>query len=545
MIDRQRFATIFGTSMLVLSLVAFGVPVPTIVQDGTPETTGTTGAVDAPTEGVPATPASVELRRTDGVLTQDAEALACGGICTAGIIAVTAGAAGTVIGSTYFSESDEAIDDSGATQSAAYYTVQSFEDRIETNYKTLNSSYESTRTMAYRVGETSFAEAMANDSSKSEAQQAADQAVTEYLADTIEDEFVRRNNAYMSQVDALIAQNATSINAGYTGLSYRNWTIYSDTSEARTFNISTAYLGTSDQSWLPYQEITMSGSIEFSFEDAEFDTIHMETYGPETQDLVDDYLNIRGEVVSEITNFSDSVNESQYENLSPDDVVSPVNQALEWGQSYNETGSSGYAAALASSLGYAVNGTGTMYHVKMPASSSTWYNGTVYADEGTIPGGTIETGTVYNGSDTTAYVATKSGSTELNDDWKVVSIESRTGETLNQTKLSTWSRDELNASDPLETLNEWKRLNQNVSDDGGDGLFGGLLGGDGFLPFIPGGNLVHVLIVAGGAFLLSRRDGGGGTFLMGGGGSSGSGGSDTIVMGGGGSSGGGSDGGDG
>jgi hypothetical protein len=460
MIDRRRAVSIFGVSVLILSLVSFGVPVPVIQDDGTPEKSESVDGIH--------TSYDVEIQTTDGYMTQDARALACGGLCVAGVIALSAGTAGTVIGANYFSSD---VTD----QSSAYYAAESLKDRIQKDYSTLNSSYEATRTMAYRVAETSFAEAMANGSTKTEAQIAADEAVTEYLADTIEDEFVRRNNAYVSTAKALAFEVGWDSPAGtLSSVGYQNVTVFPSSSESRTFNMSYIDISGSRYSW--YSDDAIS-SLSVSFSSDSYSTVEVQTKMTEFQALSADYADIRGEVSNEIADFTDSVSESQYENLSADEVVSPVNQALEWGEDYNETGSSGYASALASSLGYAVNETGTVYSVKMPASSSTWYNGTVYADESTIPNGTITTGKVYNGTSTTAYVATSSGTTTLDQDWKVVDIETRTGESLNETALSTWSRDELNASAPLETLEKWQELKEEAQ-SGGGGVFPGF-GGDG------------------------------------------------------------------
>jgi hypothetical protein len=493
MIDRKRAASIFGVSVLILSLVSFGVPVP-VVQDGTPDKSESVDAIHPSYE--------IQMTTTDGYMTQDARALACGGFCVAGVVALTAGTAGTVIGAKYFSASP-------SDQSSAYYAAENLKDRIQADYSTLNSSYEATRTMAYRVAETSFAEEMANGSSKSQAQAYADQEVEDYLSGVVNDEIVRRNNAYTTTIQRI--QNNSGVHMGFGSpsdtMATRNVTLPND-NETEVVLLD----GPDDRTfyYVGVAKAPDNNNYTVLFDSSDYDDVTLPIPDPY---IYDRYVGIETEVDNEIANFTDSVSEAKYENLSADEIVSPVNQALEWGESYNETGSSGYASALASSLGYAVDETGTVYSVKMPHDSSTWYNGTVYADESTIPNGTITTGKVYNGSDTTAYVATSSGTTTLDKDWKVVEIETRDGESLNATALSTWSRDSLNASAPLTTLEKWKELKEEAESGG---IGGGLFSGGGFLPLVPWDSaLIDVLVLLGAGYLLVGGRRGGGTVVSG------------------------------
>jgi hypothetical protein len=128
---------------------------------------------------------------------------------------------------------------------------------------------------------------------------------------------------------------------------------------------------------------------------------------------------------------------------------------------------------------------------------------------------------------TTAYLATESGGfNELSSDFEILSIEdAATGEALNYTAPVTYAGINTSATAPTNLGKYLQDLsaaldNRTVTGTEG-GLFGGFLGGDGFLPFVPGGTLVHVVILAVGAYLLLGRDGGGGTIVMGGGGSDG------------------------
>jgi hypothetical protein len=501
--SRKRYAAravfVFGVSALLLSALMFA-PIPTI--DVSDDESQTQNVETVEPEPLPtSTSVEIQLTTTDGYMTQDARAIVPA--VAVGAVALSSGVAGTLIGKEYFSKS--AGDDF-----EAYYLYTNLEDRIKGDLTNIDNSYEPTRTMAYRIAETEFAEEMANGSSKTVAQANATKAVNDYLSKVINDEIVRRNNAYVSTIDSIQSFRTIDVGENIDGFTRKNEMSLPNGStvnatETRAGGTGGTFYGFVSGNSILDVRPTLIGAADGP------DSHQIDL--PNVQRLstsYNEYKSISSEVETEIASFSDSVSKSQYENLSADEIVSPVNQALEWGENYNQTGSSGYASALASTLGYDVAETGTMYHVKMPANGSTWYNGTVYADESTIPNQTITTGKVYDGSSTTAYVATSSGTTTLNEDWMVVDIETRTGETLNQTELSTWSRDSLNASSPLETLEKWQELKEEAGSGGGGGLGSGLVGGG-----------IGLIALLGAAFLLMRdgEDGSGGsTVVLGGGG---------------------------
>ena len=449
MIDRRRAASVFGASMLLLSLVAFGVTVPVGFEDGGG------GATDAPSTA--ATSYDIETTEYGGYMTQDAD----GALLTTavvGTIALSAGVGGTLILTGYFDKSPDG-------QTEASYMVKNLEDRIETDYSTLNSSYEETRTMAYRVAETEFAESMANGSSKIEAQTHADKEVKEYLRDTIEDEFVRRQNAYVSTFTAISTTDGVNIQfGGFVENSIVSSVNDTVTYLGKTYNISKNKIsGGNEYYWLGRAE----GGWTAKFDSGSISDKNIDAKQSEFDALASKYASIHGEVSNEISNFSESVSESQYENLSADEIVSPVNQALEWGQSYEDTGSSGYANALAGSLGYNTSDLGTTYTLDTPNNGT--INGTLYGDFENVGVNDTLSG------DGVQYVATDDGQNyQLSGGEEVERIELKNGTAVNETEFSAWSRDELNASAPLETLNEWQSLKQNLSDGGlfGGGLFG-------------------------------------------------------------------------
>lgn len=479
MIDTRRFATVLAVGLLTASLVAFGVPY-VDYNDGTPETT-TYDEHAAVQEGDALLPA----------------------VAAGAAVALSAGTAGTVIGAGYF-------DDDVDSQSQAYYSAQNLVDRTETDYKNLNSSLEETRTMAYRVAESEFAREMANDSTKSEAQTAADEAVTQYMVDVLEDEFVRRNNAYVSTIASIDDTEGvdvdTSSGGGAAELSYWELEVYAGSSESRTFNVS-SFGG----SWV--EGDGDNPNYEIDFDDSDYETLGWYGYHlAEMKELWGDYEDIRAEVTDEIETFADEVDEEEFEDLDPDDITSPITQATEFGEDYNDTGTSGYAGAMAQSLGYDTSDIGTTYQVEMTPQSGNWYNGSVYADADTIDNATLEVGETYDGSEITAWVALdgEAETVELDDEFHIHGIETQDGEEVNETELSTWSRQELDADAPTQTLQDWQDTVANASGLG-SGLFGGgFFGGEGFLnaPFddapIPGGNAVHLGISAIGIFGAAR-----------------------------------------
>lgn len=482
MIDTRRFVTVLAVGMLTASLVAFGVPYVSY-DDGSPET----------------------MVYDEYAAVQEGDAL-LPAVAAGAAIAVSAGVAGTVIGSGYFEEDVDG-------QSGAYYSAQSLSDRIEANYKNLNSSYEETRTMAYRVAEAEFAREMANDSTKSQAQAAADDAVADYVADTIDDEFVRRNNAYVAQVISISEANSTLVSSDgdvVSGTTNDTIDLMGDEYEYQQLT-----LGDANPRSPVFNDFASLSALEAKFDSDDFDNVVIQNhfdYDGRYEDLVEDYEDIYHEVTDEIETFADEVDESDFDDLDPDDVTSPITQALEFGEDYNDTGTSGYAGAMAQSLGYDTADIGTTYQVEMTPHSGNWYNGSVYADADTIDNATLEVGETYDGANITAWVALD-GDAEtvaLDDDFKIHGIETQDGEQVNQTQLSTWSRQELDADAPTQALQDWQDTIANASALQSGIFGGGLFGGEGFLnaPFdgspIPGGNAVHLGISAIGVFGLAR-----------------------------------------
>jgi hypothetical protein len=392
-------------------------------------------------------------------------------------------------------------------QTSASFAIQNLDDRIQADYSRLNNSYEATRTMAYRIAESEFSKEMANGSSKTEPQAHADKEVREFVADTWENKFARRSNSYASVVVQATSLSGISIGsfASYSGASYSNRTIFAGTSQERTVNLTEIPYGSSTpgRNWA-YSGTTDSFTVTFSA-----DSVDNVPVSPKMDDFVslgDKYLSIYDEVSGEISTFSQNVSESEYDNLSASDIPSPITQATEFGQEWNDTGSSGYASALSASLGLSVD-VGTTYHVEL-LDTGTHYNGTLYAEESQFPNNTIETETVYDGANQSVWLATTSGeSFDIDTDYKVHGIELRDGNATNSTALSDYSRTSLNASAPIENLNDWMDLRQKAGTSGAAG--GGLLGGN---------SLFILLALAGAALFLYAREqddgnGGGGTTI--------------------------------
>jgi hypothetical protein len=415
-------------------------------------------------------------------------------------------------------------------QSTASYSADSLANALVDDSDRLKNSIEAYRTLAYREAEAAFARSMANGSSKSDAQVAADEAVTKYVAGLLQNQHAAQTNGYASEIVALQQPDGVTVKDN-TG-DFRDWsvksenvTVFPSSSESR--EISVSYIQShhyndnttfKNATWNPELSVGTTSSFQVTYTSPDYNNDNFDSEIYLWENRWNEIKSIRGEVVNEISTFANNVNASEYENISPEDIPSPVTQATEFGQSYNDTGSSGYASALSAALGFSSD-VGTTYHVELLADG-THYNGTLYADASAFPNSTIERGTVYDGANQTVWLNPNSGDEfGINQDYKVHNITLSDGNTTNSTEFSNYTRTSLDETAPIDTLNKWLELRKEAGVSGSGGV---PLGNN--MMLLLGGGLV---LLAG--YVYTKDDdgnGGGGTTVIGmGGGDDGSGGS--------------------
>jgi hypothetical protein len=411
------------------------------------------------------------------------------------------------------------------SQQDAYYDMSALEDAAEASATTASNNVGETRTMAYRIWESEFARAMANGSDKSTASQKAQNAVGEYVAGKLET-MANENNQFVNDLWETHNQSGVTVvtvaGANPQNIRYQNVTVFSGEDYQRSFNVSYVYDGTNDISWTATPSTVNNAdsmSVQYSSENINDRTITTNITGYES--AWSDIKSVVSEVNSESNAFAQNISSDQYENLSPSDIPSPLTQATEFGQDFNDTGSSGYASALLASHGFSVpENVSTTYEVCLYGSSDVapsynetcqnTYDGALFGD---FPNDEINTGTVYDGSGSAVWLVSDALSDrkkEIDGYFSVRSIELQNGNVTNSTGMNDYSYQSLNASEPLLSYQQYQDLLNRTEHLEGGAAGGGLLGGNSLLILLP---------LAGAALFLYAREqdddgnGGGGTTI--------------------------------
>jgi hypothetical protein len=361
-----------------------------------------------------------------------------------------------------------------------------------------------------------FARSLANESNKAEARLAAEQAAVDTLVNEINNEIVQYNNEMINRaigydstegVSAYSTRpGSSSTNINYNGTFTATLKPWDDLN--RTINI-TGVARLSENADNPAFVLTSSDisisqdtlqshpalvdadiiykrqmdTIEVSYDSSDYNSDSIDIKESQVSATYNNLTALRGEIINEIDAFSSSLNQSQWDDLDADDILGPTDWR-EWGQKYNQTGSSGYAAALASQAGYATAANlSTTYAVNLTSTDSVDYTGVIFGAPSAwnSTDGEIRTNHVYDGANQTAFVL-PSGQTEkvaLDEDYRVGNIELMDGTSVNSTQMQDLATDEyLNSSSfgaNVEAYQELLNQTEELEDDGGGlpPLFGG------------------------------------------------------------------------
>lgn len=367
-----------------------------------------------------------------------------------------------------------------------------------------------------------YAKALANDFSKVEAQAAAADAATEYIGQQMVNDLVTQNENLVTRLAGIRESPGVNLSIDYAEEITANRTLFPNTNASTDVTFSliktsgdyhlsllTAKDSYSNNALSAPGGRTTSFPVSITYDQSEYSD---KSISPDVDKFVstwESYENVRPAVVSEIQNFSDSLNQSEFENLEPSDIIDRRQAASEWAEKYNDTGSNGYAAALLAENGYTIPGNvSTTYMVNLTSTDSVDYTGTLFGAPGawSSTNNTIQTGTVYDGANQTAWVLTLNGTQEdLTESYTVESIELKDGTQVNQTQMRAPSDGYFaNVSAFRASLERYQTLmNQTQDLEGGSGL--GFFGG-GSSPMI-----LLLLGIIGGGFLVMRLGGSGGS----------------------------------
>jgi hypothetical protein len=380
-----------------------------------------------------------------------------------------------------------------------------------------------------------YAKALANDSMKSKAQLKADNAATSYIARQMENDLVATNEEFMNRAAGMVVPDGASFSMDYNGTATVEKTLFPDSSASR--NIT--FTGLVDTTDVMYSLFNVGGedgdriyssptgtdnvsygngffpvTVEYDSSDYSSKDVGSKAMSEKFENTWKNYTATRSAVVDEIDTFSSSLNQSEFENLEPSDVIDRRQAASEWAEKYNSTGNIGYAALLAADNGYSIPGNATTkYMVNLSTTSSVDYTGTLFGAPGawSATNNSIETGYQYDGSNQTAWVLTLDGTQkDLTEPYTVERIELKDGTMVNQTAMRAPTDGYFaNTSSFRENLELYQHLmnesEQLPDDDGGVGVDLDLGDGTTTMVLMVLGGLA-VLLIGGGAVALAMRD---------------------------------------
>lgn len=300
-----------------------------------------------------------------------------------------------------------------------------------------------------------------NNSSQAEAESAAHEAGREYVRYRIAEDLVSVNDKAINKFFAV--QNNSNVSV--------EWMAYGSADEVRegsmslfessetpmSLNYSYIYISsasTPDRDWLhaDHSLISMDNqqdygldSITVSFDSPALNaTEYSSTHNRGEALPVDDYLNTYQTAENEISNFSDALDESQYDNLSTEDLLSAPDLRQQYGTNYSDGGGSGFGAALARDAGLAAN-IGMHYNVSL-LEDDQYVEGSLFGDQSDFVAQNsdnsteIKTGKIYDGANMTSFVLPDDSDVDqrtLNQDFEVARIESANGEQMDSVNLTT------------------------------------------------------------------------------------------------------------
>lgn len=492
-----RIASVVGITILILSMIAFGVPYPSIQQSGVSET----GETD---------PVPVEMQVYDEhTAVEDADAI------PPLLIAAAGGAVAGYVAGEFTAEYTSANPES---QLEAAFAANNMRTNSNTTSSIINGSTDEARLMAYSKAEATFAKSLAKNESLATAQTKAVEEVRDYLAQAQYNEIVVRNEQYLPSFMRIHENDGITVTDTATTCSSLSGGGGADQLNSLETTTSTLVNGTTvDHGYINYDNCNAGVEGKFSLinggpglraevDDSDLDdriVISSETM-QRFSDSWTEFESIETEVVNEIDTFAQNVDPADYANLDPSDIVSPTTAATQFGDAYDETQNPQFAAALAEQLGLDTQANLTdSVTIDINGTNRT---GVIYGDYDEL-GGNISVGDSYS-DELAAWLETQNGTVDLSKyNWTVEKISDGDGGTKTTLELSRGSQPSLSADDPLKRIQIIRERRENL---GNESFWGGLTGGFGggglFGGSAPFGIPWIVWIIAGlGVFLAATR----------------------------------------
>jgi len=395
-------------------------------------------------------------------------------------------------------------------QSTANFLNDQVSTRLDNGVTELNNLEDETEQTAYGIAQTEYAKAVANGTSKIDAKSQAQDAVEEYIVKRVHNQIVSEMNSRMVEIKGVGEAPGTTLRTypAETKISHRtvnatiapNWGNNSKKVKLEVFKDDSYYQNPVESRAIlnidvPSSEETEFVGYEVVYSDNGLSNEQISLPNGAWNSALANMTQLRNDLIGEISTFSSNLDQSQYEDLNASDILGPTERATRWGQEYNDTGSSGFAAALMAQAGYSTAGNiSTKYAINYTDTDTIDYTGVIYgtASAWDATNGSVETNYVYDGANQTAFLVPDSRDEEvqLNQDYEVESITLQSGKTVNSTDMiSRQTTEYLNASAFGDNLRGYQELlnqtEQIEDDDCGILCFGG--GGGGPPDFAQGG----------------------------------------------------------
>jgi hypothetical protein len=421
---------------------------------------------------------------------------------------IAIGTASLIGGYIYGEYSNDFFESSADSELSAAFSADSARETLIRVNKRMNVTNDRVETVAYTEAEAAFAQTLANNESIAKAQENAVTAVRDYIADAQENEIIVRNNEYVESWDRIMTQSGVSGypssgsvgDSDYAGTSSRQVQLV-DGSEVQLDEVdfvNTGVVGSTGQ----LSFLSPNDGIKLDFDDSGLDSriLVKKSTLDGMQERFNELENIEDQVTDDIGAFSSNVSESQFSDLDPSDVVSPVTAATQFDTAFESTENPEFAAALMENLGFDTSGLGTSVTVEINGTNRT---GVIFADPGQFANDTINVSESFSDSDNiAAWLNTGNRTFDLSDvNWTVTEISTEDG-TMSRIILDDAAEADLDPQNPSERAERNQELLERLglSSSIGGGLFGGE-GGPLGIPWL-------VWILGGGAILLlvARRD---------------------------------------
>lgn len=463
----------------------------------------------------------------------EAEAIACGGACLAGVGIAVSFAAGYVANEYLAGDDPEGEVVVEAESTETHIQTSTHADTIAVDSHTLdtvmsNQVNDGSRTVAYAKAKAAAVRAMNNGSSKAEVKAAATNATEDYYS-TME---VNLINSYNSQVNRLLyLKGVYDSDGGISGNALRG----GDVGNTHSFSGTVNYTYTLENgSTMPAKFMTVNDGGEF----AVGWTQHSVDNPDRTMDFVDragkwmwnyeanvtphnsSEIVMNGDRSTQIFSDIDSANADVESNIdlwidnyydgytageiNDSEILDPATMAQEFATDYNTTGHYSYAAADLAIQG--INGSMNhsmvidLHNGSAGRTTNETLNGTLFTDwKPSATGGKWETGHTYDtaNSSSLVYVATNDGLRVIEGEFSIPEmVNVQTGEAVTNTTTQEYHRQTVDSGPSAEDWQQLLDLQQELDDTQAAAAGGGS----------NQGLLIGIAAAAAIALLMGRRD---------------------------------------